>query len=68
MASDRKALEAGCRKLADQIQAQLPPGVGMMLMLFDYGPNGSLAYVSTAQRDDMIRVMLEWIDLQLPEQ
>lgn len=55
-------MEAGCRKIADQIKEQLPPGIGMTLFLFEYGRAGAFAYVSTARRDDMVNVVREWLD------
>lgn len=54
-------LEALQRRIARQIQSMLPDSVGFTFLLFDFGPGGHLAYMSNADRDDMIRAMKELI-------
>jgi hypothetical protein len=35
------------------------PGYGFALMIFSFGPDGSMFYISNAERDDMIKVLKE---------
>lgn len=60
----RLVLETQCRKLADDLRAKVPAGVGFLLFLADYGDAGNLAYVSSCKRDDAIRLVQEWLDTQ----
>jgi hypothetical protein len=39
----------------------MPPGYGFSLLMFGFSPNNELFYVSSAQREDMIRTMQEFI-------
>lgn len=39
----------------------MPPNYGFMLMLFSYGEGGDLFYMSSAQREDIRKVMLEFM-------
>jgi hypothetical protein len=43
------------------VKGALPPGYGFTLLLFGYTPNNELFYVSSAQRQDMINTMREFI-------
>lgn len=58
----RLVLEQQCRELATLLKERVPAGVGFALFIFDYGEKGNLAYVATAQRDDMRRAILEWLE------
>lgn len=49
------------RSVATQIKAAFPPGLGMALFVFDYGPKGDIAYVSTAERKYMVAAIREWL-------
>ena len=57
----RIALEAVCADLGRRIKAQLPEGIGMTLLLFDFGEGGNMAYLSSANRGDMCRAMREFL-------
>lgn len=57
-------LEARARDFADMLRGALPPTVLFGLFLFTFGENGSLAYISTADREDMISVIREWLAKQ----
>lgn len=57
----RRALEADARDIGRTIQACLPKGVGFALLLFDFGPGGTMSWLSNAQRADMIRALREMI-------
>lgn len=56
----RLVLERQCREYANLLKAKVPAGVGFALFLFDFGADGNTAYVSTADRDDMLRLIDEW--------
>jgi len=54
-------LEEGARELAQTIQEVLPPDVGFVLLLFDFGEDGNLTYLSNAQREDMVKTLKELV-------
>jgi len=54
-------LEQVLRELGHDIRGRLPDGFGFTLLLFSLGAGGSLFYLSSADRDDMIRAMREFI-------
>ncbi len=54
-------IEELLKKIALVISDQMPERWGFNLMLFEYGPKGSLFYISSAQREDIIKVMKEFI-------
>ncbi len=66
LGTEAKELEADARKLADQLRAQLPANIGFTLFLFDYGDTGNMTYISTAQRDDMVEVIRNWLKKASP--
>jgi hypothetical protein len=61
----RLVLEQQTIELAKKLKVMVPAGVGYMLFLADYGANGNLAYVSTCNRQDAIRLMTEWLARQM---
>lgn len=52
------------RNAGQQIKKDLPKDVGFTLLLFDYGEGGSLFYLSSATREDMVATMKEFIAKQ----
>lgn len=58
----RLVLERQCRRLAELIADALPAGVGFTLLIYDFGVKGNVAYCSSAQRADAIKLMREWIE------
>lgn len=62
----RLILEQQCHDLAELLKSKVPAGVGFTLFLSDYGEGGNLAYVSTVDRADSIRVIREWLDVRDP--
>jgi hypothetical protein len=44
--------------LGDVLKARTP-GAGFALLLFDFGEKGNIAYVSNANREDMIEALGE---------
>lgn len=57
----RIRLEGECRRMAEMITPQLRAGVGFALMLLDHGPDGSISYVSSLERDGMMQAMRELV-------
>jgi hypothetical protein len=55
---EREQLEAQCKEIGDVIR-EAAPGLGFALVLFDFGEKGNMAYVSTAQRADTIKMLRE---------
>lgn len=51
----RLVLEGQCRSAAEMLKAHLPAGVAFSLVIADFGAAGNIAYVSNAEREDMIR-------------
>jgi hypothetical protein len=49
------------QKLGGHIGSALPEGWGFNLLLFTYGEGGSLFYISSAERQDVIALMREYI-------
>lgn len=59
-----RPMEAEARKLAKILGDSLPPNIGFTLFLYEYGDEGWLTYVSSGRREDMIKTINEWLDLQ----
>ena len=57
-----EAVEASLKDLGSLIGNNIPPGYGFTLMIFSYGKSGHLFYISSAQREDIIKVMKEFIE------
>jgi len=57
----RLRLEKRCGELGRSLARHLPQGVGFTLLLFDFGEGGSLAYMSNAERRNMIAAMRELV-------
>ncbi len=51
------------QQIAKDIKSQLPEGMGFALLAFDFGnkPDRRVNYVSNANREDIVKVMKEWI-------
>ena len=62
-------VEAALRRIAGLIKPEIPQGFGFTLMIFSYGktglpnegPEGAMFYISTGDRQDMIKAMQEFI-------
>jgi hypothetical protein len=59
---NREELEQECREIGRRIARSLPDGVGFVLSIFDFGPGGNMAYISTGQREDCIRMLRELLE------
>lgn len=58
----RLALERSTREVARLIRDRLRPGVGFALFLYDFGPKGALAYVANGDREDIAKVLREFLE------
>jgi hypothetical protein len=58
----RLQLEKQCAELGRVLKEKMPPGVGFTLFMFDFGEKGNMAYISTADREDSIKLTKEWIE------
>lgn len=45
------------------INATMPDGWGFTLLMFDYGEDGNMLYLSSAKREDVVRSMQEFIEV-----
>ena len=54
-------IEQLLRDLGHFLKDAMPPGYGFSLLIFGFSPNNQLFYLSSAQREDMIRTMQEFI-------
>lgn len=61
-----KEAEDSMRKIGEMLKPILPEGMGFTFLLFDYGKEGNMFYISSAQREDMIKAMQEFIEKQKP--
>jgi hypothetical protein len=61
---DDAAVRPIAKDIGRIIADQLPDGWGFTLLLFTFGPGGSLSYISNADRSDMLLTMKEFIRRQ----
>jgi hypothetical protein len=54
--------ETQCKELSAHIKTRVPAGVGFILFLCDIGDEGNMAYISTILREDVHKLMWEWLD------
>ena len=57
-----RELEEHCRHIGHAIGSTLPQGIGFALMVFDIGPGGFLTWMSSANRQDMVKLLREQAD------
>ena len=57
----RRGLEVANREMAEKIKRALPEGVGFVLLLFEFGPDGWLSYSADGEREDVFTTLLEWM-------
>lgn len=60
-------IEKILQELAKLINSMMPKGWGFTLLIFDYTDSvdkGSMFYISSARRKDMVKAMMEFIDKQ----
>lgn len=54
-------IEKQLREMGRNLKAQMPDGWGFALLMFTYGEGGSLFYLSSGERANMVKVMEEFI-------
>ena len=47
--------------LANMVDNALPDNMGFCLMVFPFGSEGRLQYVSNGNREDVVKALKEWI-------
>lgn len=52
--------EMGTAEIGRRIKAMMRPDQGFLLMIADYG-GGNLAYISTIEREDVVRMLREFL-------
>jgi hypothetical protein len=62
-----KDLEALARRVGTRIADALPPSVGFVLVLHDFGSRGWLTFVSNTQRKDTLASLAELLGALAPE-
>lgn len=53
--------EAKLKEIGRMLKEQMPVGFGFTLLIFNYGEGGGMFYLSSAERQDMINAMREFI-------
>lgn len=59
----REHLEHRAREAAKLLKEQTPDGYGFILFMMKLGEGGDLTYVSTIERQDAIKSILEWMEV-----
>lgn len=47
--------------IGDTLSKAIPPGWGFALLMFEYGPDGTMSWISSAQRADMCNALEEML-------
>jgi len=55
----RLRLERQCADLGTVIGSCMPEGVGFAFVMFDFGGEGNMAYLSSGAREDLIKMLAE---------
>lgn len=61
MSEETNDVRERLQELARTISVTLPPYTGFALLCFDFGSNGRLEYVSNANRESIVKAMIEFI-------
>jgi hypothetical protein len=59
-------VEAKLREIGRMLKESMVPGFGFTLLISSYGEGGSLFYISSVERQDMINTMREFIQKHEP--
>lgn len=57
-------IKSKMQTIARKVQGELPKGVGFVVLATPFNPNGEptqLMYTSNCNRNDVIKMMMEWI-------
>jgi hypothetical protein len=58
-AMKRLRFEEHCADIGRSIGDVMPPNVGFAFLMFDFGEGGNMAWISSGQREHMIKVLEE---------
>lgn len=61
-------IEASLQDIGRTIAPTLPDGWGFALFIFSFGEAGSTFYISNADREDMLKMLQEFIERQQTRQ
>ena len=53
--SETQKIEAILKGIGAQLKKDMPEGMGFALLMFDYGAEGNLFYIGSAQRGDIVK-------------
>lgn len=56
-----QSLNEKLQDIAEKVKEELPKNTGFAILCFPFYTNGRLFYISNANRDDVAKVMKEWI-------
>lgn len=56
-----QSLNEKLQDIAEKVKEELPKDTGFAILCFPFYTNGRLFYISNANRDDVAKVMKEWI-------
>ena len=59
----RREIERTCSLVGHKIKDEIPPGMGFVLLVSSFGPGGFTAYISSQERSDTIKLLLEIAEL-----
>lgn len=54
-------LKSVINKAMVAVTKEFPPRTGVVVFAFDFGEGGGLAYTSNANRDDVVKMLVEWL-------
>jgi hypothetical protein len=52
------------REFGRDIKKRCPAGWGFTLLMFSYGADGAMVYLSSAEREDMLKALQEFLQKQ----
>jgi hypothetical protein len=64
---ENEAVMATLNQIATSIGGSLDKGWGFTLLLFEYGADGTMFYISSAERGDVVKTVREWLEKQEAE-
>lgn len=65
---EARSIEALLKRVFAAVHPLVAPRYGFTLFVFDWKKSGSVSYISTAERKDMIAMILTWLKAQIGEQ
>lgn len=67
MTEREKQAQDMMREIMNEIKIRLPEGMGFTLLAYEFGENKKLLYASNTNREDVILMMLKFIDKNLDD-